>query len=134
MAIPELNANGFLPVGRHDCTLAEVRARFGAFQSSDQRPKLIARLEALAHTIRTSGLFKTLLIDGSLVTAIYATAMDYSPEAETTQTFFATVQSKLHFAIHGRIAAELIVERANSKNERMGLTTFSASTPLCSCR
>jgi hypothetical protein len=50
--------------------------------------------------------------------------MDYSPEAETTQTLFATVQNKLHFAIHGRTAAELIVERADSKKEKMGLTTW----------
>jgi len=58
------------------------------------------------------------------ITDIYATAMDYSAEAETTQTFFATVQNKLHFAIHGRTAAELIVERADSKKEKMGLTTW----------
>ncbi len=50
--------------------------------------------------------------------------MDYSPQAETTQTFFATVQNKLHFATHGRTAAELIVERADSQKERMGLTTW----------
>ncbi len=58
------------------------------------------------------------------ITDIYATAMDYSAEAETTQTFFATVQNKLHFAMHGRTAAELIVERADSSKERMGLTTW----------
>jgi len=58
------------------------------------------------------------------ITDIYATAMDYSAEAETTQTFFATVQNKLHFAIHGHTAAELIVERADSTRERMGLTTW----------
>jgi hypothetical protein len=58
------------------------------------------------------------------ITDIYATAMDYSAEAEITQTFFATVQNKLHFAIHGHTAAELIVERANSKKDSMGLTTW----------
>ncbi len=58
------------------------------------------------------------------ITDIYATAMDYSAEAETTQTFFATVQNKLHFAIHGHTAAELIVERADSQKEKMGLTTW----------
>jgi hypothetical protein len=63
------------------------------------------------------------------ITDIYATAMDYSAEAETTQTFFATVQNKLHFAIHGRTAAELIVARADSKKERMGLTTWK-NAPL----
>ena len=58
------------------------------------------------------------------ITDIYATAMDYSAEAETTQTFFATVQNKLHFAIHGHTAAELIVGRADSAKEHMGLTTW----------
>jgi hypothetical protein len=58
------------------------------------------------------------------ITDIYATAMDYSPDAETTTTFFATVQNKLHFAIHGRTAAELIVERADSRKAQMGLTTW----------
>ncbi len=58
------------------------------------------------------------------ITDIYATAMDYDPQAELTQSFFAEVQNKLHFAIHGHTAAELIVERADSKKERMGLTTW----------
>jgi len=50
--------------------------------------------------------------------------MDYSVDPPTTQTFFATVQNKLHFAIHGCTAAELIVERADSTKERMGLTSW----------
>lgn len=58
------------------------------------------------------------------ITDIYATAMDYNPEAERTKAFYATVQNKLHFAIHGRTAAELIVERADSTKEKMGLTTW----------
>jgi len=58
------------------------------------------------------------------ITDIYATAMDYTADAEATQTFFATVQNKLHFAIHGQTAAELIVERADSTKEKMGLTSW----------
>jgi hypothetical protein len=58
------------------------------------------------------------------ITDIYATAMDYSADAETTKTFFAAVQNKLHFAIHGYTAAELIVKRADSSKDRMGLTTW----------
>ena len=58
------------------------------------------------------------------ITDIYATALDYSVEAETTQAFFATVQNKLHFAIHGHTAAELIVGRADSTKDKMGLTTW----------
>ena len=58
------------------------------------------------------------------ITDIYATAMDYRADAETTQAFFATVQNKLHFAIHGSTAAEMIMKRADSKKERMGLTSW----------
>lgn len=58
------------------------------------------------------------------ITDIYATAMDYNPDAEVTKTFFAAVQNKLHFAIHGHTAAELIVKRADSGKEHMGLTTW----------
>ncbi|NTV15065.1 MAG: virulence RhuM family protein [Desulfobulbaceae bacterium] len=58
------------------------------------------------------------------ITDIYATAMDYNRDSDTTKTFFATVQNKLHFAIHGHTAAELIMERADSRKDRMGLTTW----------
>jgi len=58
------------------------------------------------------------------ITDIYATAMDYSVDSETTKAFFATVQNKLHFAIHGRTAAELIMDRVDSKKEKMGLTNW----------
>ena len=61
------------------------------------------------------------------ITDIYATAMDYNSDAEDTKAFFATVQNKLHFAIHGHTAAELILKRADSNKERMGLTTWKKS-------
>lgn len=58
------------------------------------------------------------------ITDIYATAVDYNKDAPTTREFFAKVQNKLHYAIHGRTAAELIVERARSDQPHMGLTTW----------
>lgn len=58
------------------------------------------------------------------ITDIYALSMDYDPEAEITQQFFATVQNKLHFAIHKHTASELIVERADSTKDRMGLNSW----------
>ncbi len=58
------------------------------------------------------------------ITDIYATAMDYDFQAPTTQEFFATVQNKLHWAIHGHTASELIVQRANHQKEFMGLTNW----------
>ena len=61
------------------------------------------------------------------ITDIYATALDYDKTAKTTRDFFSTVQNKLHWAIHGHTAAELIVERADHKKEHMGLTTWDAA-------
>lgn len=58
------------------------------------------------------------------LTDIYATSMDYNKDAPTTHLFFKRIQNKMHFAIHGRTAAELIKERANADKEHMGLTTW----------
>ena len=58
------------------------------------------------------------------ITDIYATSMDYDPQAPATLRFYATVQNKLHYAIHGHTAAELIIERADAEKEHMGLTTW----------
>ena len=58
------------------------------------------------------------------VTDLYATAVDYDKTAKMTKRFYATVQNKMHFAVHGHTAAELIMDRANSEKEHMGLTTW----------
>ena len=58
------------------------------------------------------------------ITDIYATAVDYSLDSQTTKNFFATVQNKMHYAVHGNTAAELIVARADHTKEHMGLTTW----------
>jgi hypothetical protein len=58
------------------------------------------------------------------ITDIYATAIDYDVTAQATKRFFATVQNKLHWAIHGQTAAEVIVDRADAEKEHMGLTTW----------
>lgn len=59
------------------------------------------------------------------ITDIYATALDYDKTAKTTRDFFASVQNKLHWAIHKHTAAELIMERANSEKPNMGLTSWN---------
>ena len=58
------------------------------------------------------------------ITDIYTTSVDYNKDAPTTKAFFAKVQNKLHFAIHGNTAAELIIQRADSSKADMGLTTW----------
>ncbi|MGN1216817.1 MAG: RhuM family protein, partial [Phocaeicola sp.] len=59
------------------------------------------------------------------ITDIYATAIDYDRNSATTKRFYATVQNKMHYAVHGHTAAELIVERADHKKSHMGLTTWA---------
>ena len=95
--------------------LDKERLKNGAFLSKEYYDNLLAEIREIRASERRFY---------QKITDIYATAMDYSPQAETTQTFFATVQNKLHFAIHGRTAAELIHTRADSRKERMGLTTW----------
>ena len=59
------------------------------------------------------------------ITDLYATAVDYDKNAAATRRFYATVQNKMHYAVHGHTAAELIVERADHTKEHMGLTTWA---------
>ncbi len=64
------------------------------------------------------------------VTDIYATAIDYRKDAKETDLFFKTVQNKMHFAVTGKTAAEIIAERADSNKPIMGLTNFSGLHPI----
>ena len=59
------------------------------------------------------------------ITDLYATAIDYDKNAAMTRRFYSTVQNKMHYAVHGHTAAELIVERADHTKEHMGLTTWA---------
>jgi hypothetical protein len=68
MPIPELNENGLLPEGIHDCTLDEIGARFGRFQTTDRRVRLFEKLRALVEEERQAGLAVELIVDGSFVT------------------------------------------------------------------
>ena len=58
------------------------------------------------------------------VTDIYATSIDYDPKAEVTKEFFATVQNKLHYAVHKHTAAEVVYERVDNKKPMVGMTNF----------
>jgi hypothetical protein len=95
--------------------LDKERLKNGAFFNKEYFDNLLAEIREIRASERKFY---------QKITDIYATALDYNAEAEATQEFFATVQNKLHFAIHGHTAAELIVERADSDKERMGLTTW----------
>ncbi len=64
------------------------------------------------------------------VLEIYATSLDYDPNAETTNLFFQTVQNKLHWAAHGHTASEVIFQRADAEKPFMGLTNFKGNQPV----
>lgn len=63
------------------------------------------------------------------VLEIYATSIDYAPKADISIRFFKNVQNKIHYAIHGQTAAEVIYTRADAEKEFMGLTTFAGNQP-----
>jgi len=69
MPIPPLNQQGLLPVGVYDCTVEEIKARFGSFQASDRRPQLFEKLQTLISEAQSAGFARSLLIDGSFVTS-----------------------------------------------------------------
>jgi hypothetical protein len=95
--------------------LDKERLKNGAFLSKTYFNDLLAEIREIRASERNFY---------QKITDIYATAMDYKTEDDVTRNFFASIQNKLHFAIHGHTAAELIVSRADSKKERMGLTTW----------
>jgi hypothetical protein len=95
--------------------LDNERLKNGSFLSKEYYENLLAEIREIRASERKFY---------QKITDIYATAMDYRANAEITQNFFAAVQNKLHFAIHGHTAAELIMKRADSNRERMGLTSW----------
>ena len=68
MPIPAFTPEGLLPPGVHDCTLDELRERFGSFQASDRRCRLFERLEAFVREARLTGMVDAIIVDGSFVT------------------------------------------------------------------
>ncbi len=98
--------------------LDDVRLKNGAYLSKQYFKDLILEIRDIRESERNFY---------QQITDIYATAIDYDLHSPTTKDFFATVQNKLHFATHGRTAAELIVDRANHKKDRMGLTVWKKS-------
>ncbi|WP_270487461.1 virulence RhuM family protein [Butyricimonas synergistica] len=95
--------------------LDHKRMENGAFLGVDYFEHLLAEIREIRLSERR---FYQKLTD------IYATAIDYNKDAPTTRLFFKKIQNKMHYAVHGHTAAELIIERANADKEHMGLTTW----------
>jgi hypothetical protein len=98
--------------------LDRKRMENGAFLGKDYFERLLAEVREIRLSERRFY---------QKITDIYATAVDYNKDAPTTKAFFAKVQNKLHFAIHGQTAAELIQQRADSGKPHMGLTTWEGA-------
>ena len=99
--------------------LDDVRLKNGAYLSKQYFKDLILEIRDIRESERNFY---------QQITDIYATAMDYDLKSPTTKDFFANVQNKLHFAVHGHTAAEIIMDRANHKKDYMGLTTWKKAT------
>jgi hypothetical protein len=95
--------------------LDDVRLKNGAYLSKQYFRDLILEIRDIRESERNFY---------QQITDIYATAIDYDLKSPTTKDFFANVQNKLHFAVHGNTAAELIKDRANHKKDYMGLSTW----------
>ncbi len=95
--------------------LDKKRMENGSFLGEDYFEHLLAEIREIRLSERR---FYQKLTD------IYSTAVDYNRDAPTTRMFFKMMQNKMHFAVHGRTAAELIVERADAEQDHMGLTSW----------
>ena len=129
MPIPAFDEFGLLPDGIHDCTLNNIRTRFGSFDRTDQRPRLFAKLSEFASAARTIQIVRGLLVDGSFVTAksapndidlIVAAGHDFS--AELTPSEYS-VLSKLR--VHRQFGFDLLVARENSVELRRWVDFFA---------
>ena len=129
MPIPALDKNGFLPPGVHDCTLEEIKleeikGRFGAFQQSDRRPQLFARLGAFLSEAKACGLVISLVVDGSFVTAkpepndidlIVVVAPGHSFDADLSPGEYAILSKR---RVHRRHGFDLLVAGEDSEEYR----------------
>ena len=130
MPIPLLDEQGFLPVGVHDCTLDELKGRFGSFQISDRRPQLFARLEAFLSEAKAARLVVSVVVDGSFVTAkpdpndidlILVVAPDHSFAADLSPLEYGVLSKRRVQRRHG---FDLLVAHADSDEYRRYVRFF----------
>ena len=130
MPIPLLDADGFLPVGVHDCTLEEVKARFRSFQTTNRRPQLFAKLEAFLKEVRAAGIVQSVLVDGSFVTTkpepndidlIFVLAPGHNFSADLSPTEYNVLSKRRVYRQHG---FDLLVACADSEEYRRYLRFF----------
>jgi len=118
--IPAFNEHGCLPEGVHDCDLAEIKLRFGSFQGSDRRAQLFAKLESFMAEAMAAGLVRTVLVDGSFVTAkpepndidlILVVPANHDFAADLPPTEYGILSKR---RVHRRYGLDLLVASADS--------------------
>lgn len=130
MAIPEFDEHGFLPPGIHDCTLAEIAARFGVFQGNEQRPKLMGKLAEFVAESAACGFVKWIIVDGSFATAnrspndvdiIVVVAAEHDFQSDINPTAY-NVLSKL--SVRRRYGFDMLVAREGSIEAERWISFF----------
>ena len=130
MPIPEFDQHGLLPVGVHDCTLEELEARLGCFQTTDRRPVLFAKLKAFVSEARASGIVRWLVVDGSFVTAsalpndidlVLVVAAEHDFAADLNPTAYNVVSKR---RVHRQYGFDLLVARDGSVEHRRWVEFF----------
>jgi len=130
MAIPALDSRGFLPIGVHDCTLEEIKVRFGSFQRSERRPNLFKRLQAFLSEARASGIVQSVLVDGSFVTGspepndidlIVLVAAEYTFSADMPPRQYNVLSKR---RVHRRHGFDVLVARTGSEEHQRYVSFF----------
>lgn len=130
MPIPLLDQHGCLPVGVHDCTLEEIKARFGSFQQTEQRSRLFEKLEAFLAEVKAAGIVRSVLVDGSFVTAkpapndidlILVVAPGHNFGADLSPIEYNVLSKR---RVHRRYGFDLLVARADSEEYRRYVRFF----------
>ena len=120
MPIPAFDEHGLLPIGVHDCTLDELKARFGGFQQTDRRPQLCAKLEAFVAEAKAAQIVRHILVDGSFVTAkpdpndidlILIVAAEHDSSAELSPAEYNVVSKR---RVHRRFGFDMLLAREHS--------------------
>jgi len=124
MPIPSFDEYGLLLGGVHDCTLDEIRARFGSFQSSERRPNLLRRLTAFVAEAGSSGIVRSIIVNGSFVTAepepndidlIVVVGADHDFSADLKASAYAVLSKR---RVQRRFGFDMLVARENSLEYR----------------
>ncbi len=130
--IPQFNEHGLLPEGVHDCTMAELAARVGNFQSSDRRPQLFARLERFVAELRRGGFARELVVDGSFVTAkpapndidlILVMPADWDLAADLTPDHYNLISKK---RVRNRFGFDMLLVCEQSADYQRGVNFFQS--------